>query len=98
MTPEQQQKFVRELAREVARPGLGNCAPDEAWEHDLAIFEPLLTAKLAPLFALVEAGQALSNELTGQYHGGDYAEKCDACKANKDWDAALANLQEALKP
>jgi len=99
MTPEEKQKFAEELSR-------------EWWDTNSENLEDFLKRKLAPLFALVEAGQAMRKtrgpvvrcigfpDCDGDLPGMTHSAKCTAARtpsSTEQWDAALANLQEVLK-
>jgi hypothetical protein len=74
MTPEQQQKFVLKV----------ECATHYAFSHDEA--QTNLNELLAPLFAALEAGQAMRDAKD--------AFQCE--RSEEQWDAALAHLQEVV--
>ena len=90
MTPEEKQKFVRELARELSE---NLVCPTDVKEHARR-FDIQLTAKLAPLFALVEAAEAAvaweEDYRTLNHLGKKSPYPFEQCKA------ALAHLQEVL--
>ena len=77
MTPQEQQKFVDD----VTSTGFHSMRLSDAQKK--------VAAKLAPLFALVEAGQVMRKGLKNSGHLNT--------RGGIAWDAALANLQEALK-
>ena len=110
MTQEEQQKFVGNLTGKLGTAAAFfmmeyNEARDKDRHLDYGLdskLEPILTAKLAPLFAVVEAGQALINHMeseNGKLCAKDV--KCAECNLLRPFVenmlAALAELQKVVK-
>ena len=103
MTPEEQKKFVVNLTGKLGTAAAFfmmeyNEARDEDRHLDYGLdskLEPILTAKLAPLFAVVEAGQAMvdwEQEYRTLNHLGSVAPH-----PFKQFKAALAELQKVVQ-